>query len=82
MPRWEYCEIEIAGISKEAKLCAYVFSSRGIITIDATPVMNEDKYRDQYHNECAKLIGRLIDQGWEPIGFNNGHVVSFKRYVP
>ena len=72
MARWEYCQLEISGIEKQAQRSAVVYSSQGRAIIDATPVMDERRQQTQFENECAKLVGRLgadwIRQ-WSSLGF-------------
>ncbi|MBM3131098.1 MAG: hypothetical protein FJ009_21040 [Chloroflexi bacterium] len=99
MPQWEVCRIEEDGrvesglLSKKVlrKWIAVADTLNGKQIVEQTPEWEYvDSMGNRYRVEHEKkmhfrsvMIGRLLANGWEPIGSNErGEVVTLRRFVP
>ncbi len=88
MPTWEVCRIEERRDYKSkpstSKTVAVVFTAEGDSVIGETPSFEFlPNYYTSHRIEIAKLIGKILAQGWEPVSYDgNGYVQVFRRQVP
>jgi hypothetical protein len=90
MARWEVCRIkyvhrEQKGFFNEkkfGKIVAVLDTSGGEQVIDQTSEFDVSAGYDILYQERPKLVGRLLNQSWEPIGVENGMVTVLRRQVP
>lgn len=93
MPKWEVCKIvtkqRYQGFSifeKEFRTyLAVVDTTDGQRIIDQTPevpVPAAGEKRPKTEEERAKLVGRLLANGWEPMQAEYNEVSVFRRQIP
>ncbi|MEW5720877.1 MAG: hypothetical protein AB1817_19785 [Chloroflexota bacterium] len=89
MPQWEICRIKevyrkqwwVLVTWTMVKYIAVLDTPGGEYAIDQTIELHHVAGEKQNH-ERAMLVGRLLTQGWEPIGTEYGLVTVLRRQVP
>jgi hypothetical protein len=73
------------GFFKDKKFANYIAAldtPGGEQIVDQTSEFDVSAGYDTLLQERVKLVGRLLTQGWEPIGVDGGEVKVLRRQVP